>query len=90
MLEEQTSEGIDSRPSRKILTTYHKPRETVIPEDSEDTFLSSKEPKTNFVDHQAQIEEEEGDLSTSKEGKTVDKTSITSAFNDLNPLGWPH
>lgn len=61
-----------------------------MPEDSEDTFLSSKGPKASFVDHRAQTEEEEGDLSTSKEGKTVDKTSITSAFNALNPLGWPH
>ena len=58
-----------------------------MPEDPKDTLLSSKGPKTSSEDHQAQTEEEEGDLSASKEGKIVDKASITSTFNALNPLG---
>ena len=58
-----------------------------MPEDPEDTLLSSKGPKTNSEDHWAQIEEEEGDLSASKERKIVDKASIISAFNTLNLLG---
>ena len=58
-----------------------------MPEYPEDTLLSLKGPKTNSEDHREQNKEEEGDLSASKEGKTVDKASITSALNTLNPLG---
>ena len=57
-----------------------------MPEDPKDTLLSSKGPKTSSEDHRAQTEEEEGDLSASKEGKTIDNVSITSAFNALNTL----
>ena len=56
-------------------------------EDTEDTLLSSKGPKTNSEDHRAQTEEEKGDLLASKERKTVNKASIISAFNTLNLLG---
>ena len=52
----------------------------------EDTNMSLEGPRTNFEDHQAQTEEEEEDLSSTKKEKNVDKTSITSALNTLNSL----
>ena len=52
--------------------------------------MSSKGMRTSFVDHQAQTEEEKEDLSSSKKGKNADKAPITSAFNALSPLSWPH
>ena len=61
-----------------------------MPEDPEDTNVSSEGPMTSSEDHQAQIEEKEEDLSLSKKGRNADKVPITSAFNTLNPLSWPH
>ena len=59
-------------------------------EDLEDTDVSSEGPMTNFEDYRAQTEEEHEHLSSSKKGKNVDKTPITSVFNTLNPLSKPH
>ena len=72
------------------ITTHHKPKETIIPEDLEDTSTSSGGPKFSSEDHQAPTKEEKEELSSSKKRKNADKPSITSTFNALNPLSWPH
>lgn len=68
MSKEQTSEGTNSESSGKTWATHHKSRETTMPEDPEDTLISSEGSRTSSKDHQAQTKEEE-DLSVSKEGK---------------------
>ena len=45
---------------------------------------------TSSEDHRAQTEKEEEDLLSGKKENNVDKTSITSVFNTLNPLNWSH
>ena len=72
------------------ITTHHKPKETIIPEDPEDTITSSGGPRPNSEDHQAPTEEEKEDLSSNNKRKNADKASITSTFNTLNPISWPH
>ena len=61
-----------------------------MPEDPKDINMSSEGPRTSSEDHRAKMEEEEEDLSLGMEGKKADKASITSAFNTLNSLSWPH
>ena len=53
MLEKHTLEGTDSEPSGEISATHHKSRETTMPEDPEDTLMSSGGSKTSSKDHQA-------------------------------------
>ena len=57
---------------------------------TEDTSVSSEGLRTSSKDHRVLTKEEKEDLSSSKEGKSTDKASITSAFNALNLLNWPH
>ena len=61
-----------------------------MPKDPEDTLLSLEGTRTSFEDHRAQTEEEKRDLSAIKDGKNVDKASISYTFNTLNPLSWLH
>lgn len=53
MLEEQTSEGTDSKLLEKIKTTHHRHWETTMPKDLEDTSVSSEGSRTSFEDHRA-------------------------------------
>ena len=41
-------------------------------------------------DHRPQTKKEKEDLLLGKKGENVDKAPITSTFNTLNPLTWPH
>ena len=88
MPEEHTLENTINESSRQIRQLNHKPKETRIPEDLEDTDTSSEGPKSNAEDHWTRIEEERESWPLSKKGKNTDKTSIISPFNALNPLNW--
>ena len=61
-----------------------------MPEDLEDTLLSSEGTRTSSEDHRAETEEEKRNLSAIKDGKNVDKASISYTFNTLNPFNWLH
>ena len=50
--------------------------------------MHSRKAKTHDIGHLAQTEDEKENFSSSQEGKKIDKTSITSAFNALHPLSW--
>ena len=61
-----------------------------MPEDPKDTDASFKGPKSNTENHRTQTEEERESWSQTKKEENTDKVSITSTFNTLNALNWPH
>ena len=61
-----------------------------MPEDPKDIDASFEGPKFNAENHRTRTEEERESWSQTKTRENTDKVSITSAFNALNPLNWPH
>ena len=60
-----------------------------MPKNPEDIDMSLGA-ENNTKGRRAQTEEENEDLSSGQKGKKTDNVPITSTFNTLNPLSWPH
>ena len=61
-------------------------------EELEDTDMFLEGLRSSHEDHQTcnQGKERKEGLSLSGRKKSIDKVSITSTFNALHPLSWPH
>ena len=90
MLEEHTLENTINESLGQLRQLNHKPKETRIPEDPEDTDMTLEGLKFNVEDHWTRIEEERESWPLGKKGMNTDKTSIISPFNALNSLSCLH